>query len=76
MDMGRKLLDKWVGMGWKVGVEFTKSGAYFFKGCRKVRVLVEGENGDIPRSVKEGLWIGSFGCEQIKWFNAVGLIKL
>jgi hypothetical protein len=41
--MGRKLLDKWVRMGWKVREKFTKSCLDLFKDCREVGVLMEGE---------------------------------
>jgi hypothetical protein len=77
MGMGRKLLCKWVGMGWKVsvldnwvgigwkvGVEFAKTSTDFFKDCKEVRVLMEGEIRDLPGSVKDSS--KDFGLEGLR----------
>jgi hypothetical protein len=50
MGMGGKSLGKWIGIGWKVGEEFTKSYTDFFKDCRKVGVLMTIERQGVRRT--------------------------
>ena len=49
----------WVGM--KVVVKFPESNSNLFENCRKVGILMEGEVGNIPGSVKDSA--KDFGCD-------------
>jgi hypothetical protein len=52
----------------------------FFQNCREVGILMEGEVGDIPGSVKDSTkdWIGRFGCVRYwkVWLNPIVLCRM